>query len=152
MTTRLMTARHIAPLFAALATVALAACAPSGDTPAEHSAADRAEGHSSSSAGLPAGHAEAGKKLATTKNAETGQACVDCHGASGNAPIDPTYPKLGGQYHDYIEHSLQMYRDGDRENSLMASQAKKLTDQQIADLAAYFGAEPTKLRDLHGLE
>ena len=152
MTTRFITARHIAPLFAALATVALAACSPAGETPAEHSSADRAEGHSKSSAGLPAGHAEAGTKLATTKNAETGQACVDCHGASGNAPIDPTYPKLGGQYHDYIAHSLQMYRDGDREHALMASQAKNLSDQQIADLAAYFGNEPTQLRDLHGLE
>ena len=35
---------------------------------------------------------------------------------------------------------------------LMASQAKELTDQQIADLAAYFGTQPTKLRDLHGLD
>jgi cytochrome c553 len=34
----------------------------------------------------------------------------------------------------------------------MSSQAKKLSDQQIADLAAYFGNEPTQLRDLHGLE
>ena len=153
MTTRLMTARHIAPLLAAaLATVAMAACSPAGETPAEHSSADRVEGHSTSSAGLPSGHAEAGKKLATTKNAETGQACVDCHGASGNAPIDPTYPKLGGQYYDYISHSLQAYRDGDREHALMSSQAKKLSDQQIADLAAYFGNEPTQLRDLHGLE
>ena len=45
-----------------------------------------------------------------------------------------------------------MYRDGDRENALMAAQAKNLTDQQIADLAAYFGEQPTQLRDLHGLE
>ena len=86
------------------------------------------------------------------RSLETGQACVDCHGASGNAPIDPTYPKLGGQYYDYIAHSLQAYRDGDREHALMSSQAKKLSDQQIADLAAYFGNEPTQLRDLHGLE
>ncbi len=136
--------------------LALAGCTPSGETPAGHSSADRAEGHSASSAGLPPGHAEAGQKLATTKNAETGQACVDCHGAAGNAPIDPTYPKLGGQYHDYIAHSLQTYRDGDRSGTttsdLMASQAKKLTDQQIADAAAYFGSQSTKLRDLHGLE
>ena len=152
MTTRLITARHIAPLFAAIAAIAVAACTPAGETPAEHSSADRVEGHSKSSAGLPSGYAEAGKKLATTKNAETGQACVDCHGASGNAPIDPTYPKLGGQYYDYIAHSLQAYRDGDREHALMSSQAKKLSDQQIADLAAYFGNEPTHLRDLHGLE
>jgi cytochrome c553 len=136
----------------ALLAAALAGCSPAGQTPAEHSSADRSAGHTSSSAGLPAGHAAAGEKLAGTKNAKTGQACVDCHGAGGNAPIDPTYPKLGGQYYDYIAHSLQAYRDGDREHALMSSQAKKLSDQQIADLAAYFGNEPTQLRDLHGLE
>jgi len=137
------------------AATALAGCSPAGQTPAEHSSADRSVGHTSSSAGLPAGHIAAGEKLAGTKNAKTGQACVDCHGAAGNAPIDPTYPKIGGQYHDYIAHSLQMYRAGDRAGSptsdLMAGQARDLSDQQIADLAAYFGAQPTQLRDLHGI-
>lgn len=137
-------------LLAAAATATLGACTSQDNTPAEHSSADRAQGHSSSSAGLPAGHAGAGQKLASTKNAQTGQACVDCHGAGGNAPIDPTYPKLGGQYHDYIAHSLQMYRDGDRDNALMSAQAKPLSDQQIADLAAYFGEQQSQLRDLHG--
>lgn len=137
---------------ALLATLGLVAgCSPSGETPAEHSSADRAAGHTRSSAGLPVGHADAGEKLASTRNAKTGQACVDCHGAGGNAPIDPTYPKLGGQYHDYIAHSLQLYRDGDRNNALMASQATDLTDQQIADLAAYFGSQPTQLTDLSHL-
>jgi cytochrome c553 len=142
------------PLAIALlaASLALAACTSADETPAAHSASDRAEGHSSSSAGLPPGHAEAGQKLATTKNAETGQACVDCHGASGNAPIDPSYPKLGGQYHDYIAHSLQLYRAGDRQNALMGAQAKPLTDQQIADVAAYFGSQESKLHDLSHLE
>ncbi len=134
-------------LLAAIGT--LSACSPAGETPAEHSSADRSEGHTKSSSGIPAGDAAAGAKLAETKNAKTGQACVDCHGAGGNAPIDPTYPKLGGQYHDYIAHSLQMYRDGDRKQVLMASQAADLTDQQIADLAAYFGSRETKLHDLH---
>lgn len=132
------------------ATLALAGCS-AGDTPAEHSSADRAEGHTSSSAGLPAGHIDAGDKLAHTKGKATGQSCVDCHGAEGNAPIDATYPKLGGQYYDYLAHSLAMYRDGDREHALMSQQAKDLTDQQIADLAAYFGSRPTHLRDLHGV-
>lgn len=129
----------------------LSACSPAGETPAEHSSADRSDGHTKSSSGIPAGNAAAGAKLAETKNAKTGQACVDCHGAGGNAPIDPTYPKLGGQYHDYIAHSLQMYRDGDRKQVLMASQAAGLTDQQIADLAAYFGSQPAELRDLSHL-
>ena len=137
-------------LLAATIAIAAAGCTSPEQTPADHSGADRSKGHSTSSSGLPAGHAEAGEKLASTKNPETGQACVDCHGAAGNAPIDPTYPKLGGQYHDYIAHSLQMYRDGDRSNMLMGSQAKSLSDQQIADLAAYFGEQETHLRDLRG--
>ena len=143
-----MTRSHAIAL---LASLALAACSPAGQTPAEHSSADRAEGHTNSSSGIPAGRADIGEKLATTRNAATGQACVDCHGPGGNAPIDPSYPKLGGQYHDYLAHSLQMYRDGDRANVLMASQAKALDDQQIADLAAYFGSQPSELRDLSHL-
>lgn len=104
-----------------------------------------------SSAGLPAGNVDAGATLAATKGKATGQSCIDCHGKDGNAPIDATYPKLGGQYHDYLAHSLQMYRDGDREHALMSQQAKDLTDQQIADLSAYFGSRPSQLRDLHNM-
>ncbi|KQZ67786.1 MULTISPECIES: cytochrome c [unclassified Lysobacter] len=144
-----MTTKHLAiALFAAFA---VSACSQ-GDTPAEHSSADRAEGHTSSSSGLPAGRIAEGEKLAGTKGAASGQSCVDCHGAEGNAPIDATYPKLAGQYHDYIAHSLQMYRDGDREHALMSNQAKGLNDQQIADLAAYFGSRTkSDLHDLHNV-
>lgn len=131
---------------ALLATLAAAGCA---EKPAEGAVGTHAEAKSSS-AGLPDGHIAAGETLAATKSASTGQSCVDCHGAAGNAPIDPTYPKLGGQYHDYIAHSLQAYRDGNRQHPLMSSQAKELTDQQIADLAAYFGSRDSHLRDLHG--
>ena len=140
-------------LATALCALALVSCSNGNDVPAEHSQADRSEGHTSSSSGLPEGHIDAGKQLAEAKGKSTGQACVDCHGAEGNAPIDASYPKIGGQYHDYIAHSLQLYRDGDRSGSpttdLMGSQAKELTDQQIADLAAYFGSRATKLHDLH---
>ena len=146
-----MTIRTSTSYAALLAAVLLVAGCSGGDTPAEHSSADRAEGHTSSSAGLPAGHVAAGEKLAVAKG-KSGQACVDCHGAEGNKPLDPSYPKIGGQYHDYLAHSLQMYRDGDREHPLMSAQAKDLSDQQIADLAAYFGSRPSQLRDLHGLD
>jgi len=137
--------------FVLLATLAVAACTPSGETPAEHSSADRGEGHTSSSAGLPKGHADAGAKRSLVKSKATSQSCIDCHGKEGNVPLDPTYPKLGGQYADYIAHSLQMYRDGDREHPLMSGQAKDLSDQEIADLAAYFSTRPNQLRDLHGV-
>lgn len=137
---------------ALFATLAVAGCAEKpADGAAEHGGGEAHAATRSSSAGLPAGHVAAGEKLATTKSASTGQSCVDCHGADGNAPIDPTYPKLGGQYHDYLAHALQAYRGGNREHALMASQAKDLTDQQIADLAVYFGSRESQLRDLHGV-
>ena len=136
-------------LLAVACALALSACG--SEKAAEGGHAPEA-GHASSSAGMPKGYIEAGKALASKKGA-TGQACTDCHGADGNNPIDATYPKLGGQYHDYIEHALKAYRLGDRGGStttdLMASQAKELTDQQIADLAAYYGSVQGQLRDLH---
>ena len=141
------TPRKTGLAIALLATLAIVGCA---EKPAEGAAGAHAPAQSSS-AGLPTGHIAAGEALASTKSASTGQSCVDCHGADGNAPIDPTYPKLGGQYHDYLAHSLQAYRGGDRQHPLMSSQAKDLTDQQIADLAAYFGSRASQLRDLHGV-
>jgi cytochrome c553 len=142
------------PAFAiALLTLALTAC--SGQEAPSAAEGEGAEAHvapQSSSAGLPAGDLEAGKQLATTKNATTGQACVDCHGAEGNAPIDATYPKLGGQYADYISHALLAYRKGDRAHALMSSQAKDLTDQQIADLGIYFASTPSQLADLSNMQ
>ena len=103
-----------------------------------------------SSAGLPTGRVDAGEQAANVKSAATGQTCIDCHGAGGNVPLDPTYPKIGGQYRDYLAHAMQAYRDGDREHALMSQQAVDLSDQQIADLAAYFAAQPSQLRDLRG--
>lgn len=109
---------------------------------------NRVRGMSESSAGLPKGRIEAGEKLANLKREATGQSCIDCHGPEGNAPIDGSYPKLGGQYSDYLAHALASYRIGRRENALMKSQSETLTDQQIADLAAYFGSRPSELRTL----
>lgn len=131
----------------ALAVTAIAACGPGEDRDAGAEASSEAQ---SSSAGLPEGRVAAGESLATTAGAATGQSCIDCHGADGNAPIDPSYPIIGGQYADYLAHALQGYRAGDRDNALMAAQARALTDQQIADLAAYFGSRQGPLVDLAG--
>ncbi len=139
-----------------LAAALVAGCSQSQVESTEHSAGD--PGHASgehgsgSSAGLPAGRAEAGAKRAQVKGKATGQSCVDCHGPDGNAPIDATYPKLGGQYGDYLAHALQAYRSGDRQHALMTPQATDLSDQDIADLAAYFGSRASQLRDLHGVK
>ena len=150
-----MTKHLLAIALLSTASLALTACgsgeptAPAGQEAAGHEAAAEHEAKSSS-AGLPGGHVEAGEQLAAAKNAKTGQSCVDCHGAEGNAPIDASYPKLGGQYADYLAQALQGYRGGQREHALMSSQAAELTDQQIADLASYFGSRTSQLRDLEG--
>jgi cytochrome c553 len=143
-----------APRFAIvlLAALAAAACSQSQVESTEKSAGDAGhasgEHGSSSSAGLPAGRIEAGDKLAHAKGKATGQSCIDCHGPDGNTPIDATYPKLGGQYGDYLAHALQAYRSGDRQHPLMSPQAANLSDQDITDLAAYFGSRTSQLRDL----
>ena len=137
-------------LFAALA---LVACSKENtEASAENPGHASGEHGSSSSAGLPKGHIAKGEELAKAKGQATGQSCIDCHGADGNNPIDPTYPKLGGQYGDYLAHALQAYRASTRDHMLMTPQAQNLSDQDIADLAAYFGSRPSQLRDLHGVD
>ncbi|HET9032468.1 MAG TPA: cytochrome c [Dokdonella sp.] len=84
---------------------------------------------------------EAAKKLAET--------CQACHGADGNATA-PIYPRLAGQYADYLARALHEYRDGGRVNPIMGVYAENLTDQDIKNLAAYFSAMPGKLDDLYG--
>jgi len=140
-----------------LAAALLSACGPSQEDSATQSPDQPGQAAGdlpapSSSAGLPAGRIAAGQARAQVKGKATGQSCIDCHGADGNAPIDPTYPRLGGQYSDYLAHSLQAYRNGDRQHALMTPQATDLSDQDIADLAAYFGSRPSQLRDLHGVK
>ncbi len=137
---------------ALLAALALAACSQNNEVAAEDPGHASGEHGSSSSAGLPDGRIAIGEARAQVKSEATKQSCVDCHGVEGNAPIDATYPKLGGQYGDYIAHALQAYRAGDRQHALMTPQAAQLSDQDISDLAAYFGSRKTQLRDLHGVD
>ena len=143
-----MTIRNfaIAPALIAAALL-LASCSGSE----EHAEAGEHAAPGSSSAGLPDGNIAAGEQRASTKGEATGQSCIDCHGAEGNAPIDPTYPKLGGQYADYLAHSLEAYRSGKRDHALMSAQAKTLTDQQIADLSVYFASRESQLVDLSNM-
>ena len=67
------------------------------------------------------------------------QACDNCHGPGG-AGEPPTIPYLAGQYAHYIAFELQMWQRGYRRNSpeAMFMIAKKLDDQEIAALAAYY--------------
>ncbi len=77
--------------------------------------------------------------------AEKSATCAACHGAQGIGEI-ASYPILAGQYASYLEHALKSYRDGSRENAIMAGFAGALTDEDIEDLAAYFSSQEGPLQ------
>ena len=79
-----------------------------------------------------AGSVERGQQKSAT--------CVACHGEAGIATA-PQWPNLAGQYTDYLEHALQAYRSGARQNAVMQGFAAQLSDEDIEDLAAYFSAQ-----------
>ncbi len=71
-------------------------------------------------------------------------ACMACHGLDGNSPLS-MYPRLAGQYEDYLRQALSDYQTGARRNPIMQNIAAALSAQDIADLAAWFASQP------HGL-
>jgi len=73
--------------------------------------------------------------------------CVACHGTDGNS-IDPQYPRLAGQYADYLAMALHEYKDGRRGNAIMKGFAATLSEEDIEDVSAYFATMPTKLGGL----
>lgn len=88
--------------------------------------------------GAAAADRAAGEKLAAER-------CAACHGKDYNTPVDPSYPKLGGQYDDYLLKALRDYRSGARKNPVMGGIAKTLTPQDMRNLAAYLGSLPGPL-------
>lgn len=63
--------------------------------------------------------------------------CVACHGADGIGKA-PQYPNLQGQKAAYLEKQLKAFRSGERKDASMNALARPLTDEDIANLAAYF--------------
>lgn len=86
---------------------------------------------------VQAGDAAAGK--------EKSASCAACHGADGIATA-PNFPTLAGQYESYLVNSLRSYRDGSRENAIMAGFATGLSDEDIDDLAAWFASQSGPLQ------
>jgi len=67
--------------------------------------------------------------------------CQGCHGIQGYRTAYPEVypvPLLGGQHADYIAVALRAYREGTRKHPSMQAIAQGLSDQNIADLAAYY--------------
>jgi cytochrome c553 len=85
---------------------------------------------------------------ALTGNPQRGQilsyTCLGCHGIQGyrNAYPDYAVPRLRGQSEQYLINALQEYKSGQRDYPTMRMQAMSLSDQDIADIAAYFSGKP----------
>jgi cytochrome c553 len=77
--------------------------------------------------------------------AKAKQVCAACHGEDGNKPLQPDFPKLGGQHYDYLLHSLKSYKSGARKNAVMPAQVKDLRIKHMEDLAAYYAAQHSTL-------
>jgi cytochrome c553 len=80
---------------------------------------------------LAAGNAVAGKRKAL--------ACQTCHGLDGLSKL-PEAPHLAGQPEPYLVKSLNDFRRGIRRNDMMSLVVGPLSDQDVADLAAYYAA------------
>ncbi len=65
--------------------------------------------------------------------------CQTCHGLDGLSKL-PEAPHIAGQPEPYLVKSLNDFRQGVRKNEMMDVVAKELTDQDVADLAAYYSA------------
>jgi len=102
-------------------------------------------------AGLSSAHAQdlgAGKAVFDKFN------CASCHGADAKSPVQPEYPILAGQHADYLAHALNAYKRGAagsaatanvRKNPIMGAFAAQLSDQDIANVAAWLAAQPSDL-------
>ncbi|MDX1571368.1 MAG: cytochrome c [Xanthomonadales bacterium] len=68
------------------------------------------------------------------------QVCVGCHGEDGIG-VNPIYPKLAGQYADYMFQALKAYKSGDRNNAIMAGMVTTLSDSDMELLSAHYAAK-----------
>lgn len=75
---------------------------------------------------------------------DSADSCVACHGPNG-VSVNAIWPTIAGQHEDYLQLSMQKYRDGTRKDPLMTAQASLLAEEDLAVLARYFA-------NLDGLE
>lgn len=74
-------------------------------------------------------------------NGETivNQVCSGCHGPDG-VSTTPNFPRIGGQLQEYLAVQTWLFKEGIRPSPVMAPVASQLSDQDIADVAAYLAS------------
>jgi cytochrome c553 len=85
---------------------------------------------------LPAAPALAGDAAAGRTKARQ---CSTCHGLDGIAKI-PIAPHIAGESEIYLQTQLKAFRSGKREHEIMSVIAKDLSDEDIADLSAWYSS------------
>ena len=100
------------------------------------------------SAAAPAAPAEAPAEIAKLL---TKANCESCHGKNFSTPIDPSYPKLAGQYADYLYVALKAYQTDHnprvgRSNAIMMGMARPFTHAEIKALSKYLASLPGELK------
>lgn len=88
-----------------------------------------------------AGNLAKGKELVEKNN------CAACHGANLNEPVAPAYPKIAGQYPDYLFYALRSYQVASnpqfgRKNAVMVSQVTQYSEADLRNMAAYIASLP----------
>ena len=71
---------------------------------------------------------------------EKSQTCVACHGIDGNSD-NKLYPRLAGQYQNYLIYSLRSYKNGTRKNAIMNGFAALLSDEDIEDISKFYSEQ-----------
>ena len=66
--------------------------------------------------------------------------CVGCHGVDGNSEV-PNFPRIAGQYEDYLYQALKSYKNGGRNNAIMTGIASTLSEDQMKKLSKYFASQ-----------
>lgn len=90
-----------------------------------------------------AGTIDAGKDIATS--------CEGCHGVDGNSMV-PIYPKLAGQHAEYLVQQLHDFKEGSRNDPMMASFASSLDHQAMEDVAAFYSSKKISVNQAPFLE
>jgi cytochrome c553 len=86
------------------------------------------------------GDPASGKKKVQSEN------CQECHGLNGISS-SPSFPKLAGQYAEYIEKQLKDFQSGKRQHPIMNAMAEGLSEDDLTDIATYFASNPTMQGD-----
>jgi cytochrome c553 len=68
------------------------------------------------------------------------ESCASCHGDDGNSLV-ATFPKLAQQHSSYLKRQLHEFKDGSRNDPMMSAMALALTDEDIADISAYYATQ-----------